>query len=117
MHSLAVWLFGWRRRGEQLTLAARLNFWLGLRRLLGFFAAFVFASHARKHATIKGPRKSLNRAKPLHLLSPLVWLLLIGLFSVGCRSPCQVVVVEDGIEDEPVGPDGFATVHRIVGEE
>src|SRR5208282_4927574 len=49
-----------RGRREHLALAARLGFRLGLGRLLGFFLAFVFASHASHHDTKRRPAKRAN---------------------------------------------------------
>ena len=53
-------LFGRRGRREHLALAARLRFRLGLGRLLGFFFAFVFASHESQHDTKRCPAKRAN---------------------------------------------------------
>ena len=49
-----------RGRREHLALAARLGFRLGLGRLLGFFLAFIFASHASQHDTKRLPAKRAN---------------------------------------------------------
>src|SRR5580700_7899234 len=58
---------GWR---EHFPLATGFWFSLRFRRFLGFFSAFVFASHGSNHDTKPGRTKSPNRSAPFRVLSP-----------------------------------------------
>ncbi len=105
-----------RGRCEQLALAARLWFRLGLGRLLGFFLAFIFASHVRKHDTISSSWKSPNRVDPLSDLSPFRPFLLCLLLRLR-GGPREVIVVEDRVEDQPIRSDGLAAIDGVIAEE
>ncbi len=101
-------LFG-RSGREDFAFAPWLRFWLGLGRLLSFFFAFIFASHGSQDDTNHWPAERVCRPM-VPFGSPSVrW--------CAGQGPRQVIVIQDGVEDERVGADGFAAIDGIVGEE
>ncbi len=103
-----------RSRCEHLALTARFGFRLGLGRLLGFFLAFIFASHDPKHDTADRTAKSPNRARPVCQLSPLVPLFLVRRFRSRLR---QVVIIQNRVEHQSISTDGFAAVDGVIAEQ